>query len=97
MQDLIGMITTLRRPRLLNEAAQYGARRYCRGAMLARLLGVQDPPRHGVAILRLLELEDEANTLRRENAPDYAARHHLDLMIALLGEARLMAAGPSTV
>lgn len=97
MHDLIGMITTRRRPRLLNTAAQHGARGYCRGALLRRLLATSDLPRHAEALIKLLEIEHDVDQNRRAHAPDYSARHHLELMIAILGEAKLLYAGPNPV
>lgn len=88
MHDLVSMITALRRPRILNTAAQHGARQYRRSALRTLLPGPL--PRSGDAILQLLALERELDETRRACAADYSPKRHLTVMIALLGEARLM-------
>ena len=57
MQDLMTMITTLRRPRLLTRAAKIGARDYDRDRHLQRILGYGAMPGSGAALIRLIEME----------------------------------------
>lgn len=73
--------------------ARHGALSYRRGGMLRKLLGTNDLPRHAEALIRLLELEHDLDQNRRAQSPDYSARHHLELMIAILGEAKLLHGG----
>lgn len=89
MQDLMTMITTLRRPRLLARAAKIGAQDYNRDRHLQRILGYGTLPGPGSALIRLLELEKEINTLRTEEDAAYSLVRHMDVLIALLGEAQL--------
>ncbi len=89
MQDLMTMITTLRRPRLLARAAKFGAQDYNRDRHLQRILGYGGLPGNGAALTRLMDMEREQNTLRKEEDADYSLVRHLDLLIALLGEAQL--------
>ncbi len=89
MQDLMTMITTLRRPRLLARAAKHGAQDYNRDRHLQRILGYGSLPGTGAALMRLLELEREVNEQRKEEDAAYSLVRHLDLLIALLGEAQL--------
>ncbi|WP_170505104.1 MULTISPECIES: DUF6477 family protein [Ruegeria] len=92
MQDLMTMITTLRRPRLLARAAKHGAQDYDRDRHLQRILGYGSLPGTGAALMRLMEMEREVNTQRVEEDAAYSLVRHLDLLIALLGEAQLFQA-----
>ncbi len=89
MQDLMTMITTLRRPRLLARAAKFGAQDYDRERHLQRILGYGALPGTGAALVRLMEMEREVNAQRLEEDAAYSLVRHLDLLIALLGEAQL--------
>lgn len=89
MQDLTSMITSLRRPRLLARAAKLGARDYDRNRHLQRVLGFGALPGSGAALIRLMELERQMEDRRRINDPAYSLVRHLDLLIALAGEAQL--------
>lgn len=89
MQDLMTMITTLRRPRLLTRAAKLGVQDYNRDRHLQRILGYGSLPSTGAALMRLMDLEREVNTQRKDEDAAYSSVRHLDLLIALLGEAQL--------
>ncbi|NOD33640.1 MULTISPECIES: DUF6477 family protein [unclassified Ruegeria] len=89
MQDLMTMITTLRRPRMLTRAAKFGAQDYNRDRHLQRILGYGSLPGSGQALLRLIEMEKEVNAQRKDDDAAYSLVRHLDLLIALLGEAQL--------
>ncbi|MDA7964501.1 DUF6477 family protein [Ruegeria sp.] len=96
MQDLMSMITTLRRPRLLTRAAKIGAQDYDRDRHLQRILGYGALPGPGAALMRLMEMERDVNTQRQEDDAAYSLVRHLDLMIALIGEAQLYQASRAT-
>lgn len=89
MQDLMTMITALRRPRLLVRAAKHGAQDYDRERYLQRLLGYGSLPGTGAALIRLMEMERDVNAQRLAEDAAYSLVSHLDLLIALLGEAQL--------
>lgn len=89
MQDLMSMITTLRRPRLLTRTARIGAQDYDRDRHLQRILGFGTIPGSGAALIRLLEIERDANDLREQDDAAYSLVRHLDVLIALIGEAQL--------
>ena len=89
MQDLMTMITALRRPRMLARAAKHGARDYDRDRHLQRILGYGTLPSTGPALMRLMEMEREMNDQRTAEDAAYSLVRHLDLLIALLGEAQL--------
>jgi hypothetical protein len=90
MQDLISMMNALRRPRLLIRAARIGADEYNRERHLQRLLGYGVLPRNGPAMMALMELERGMDDLRREGDAAYSLPRHLDLLIAMIGEARIL-------
>jgi len=92
MLDILGMVGTLQRPRLLVRAARFGVDDYSRNAMLPRVLHLVALPRSGDAILRLLDIEAEMNDLRLLEAADYSIARHVEVLIALMGEARLLRA-----
>ena len=92
MQDLLSMISALKRPRLLVGAARFGVDTYDRDACLPRLLHCAAAPRPGKAILALLELEAAHNDRRKGRLGDYAAAQHVAVLIALMGEARVLRA-----
>lgn len=96
MQDLLTMLKNLHRPKLLMRAARIGATDYRRSAHLPRLLGYGQLPRHSAAILKLIELEDELNALRKSGESAYNLIRHIDVLIAIVGEARILRASQPT-
>nr|WP_321253248.1 DUF6477 family protein [uncultured Ruegeria sp.] len=89
MQDLMTMITTLRRPRLLTRAAKFGAQEYNRDRHLQRILGYGSLPGTGSALVRLMDMEKEIEAQRQSDDAAYSLVRHLDLLIAISGEAQL--------
>ena len=102
--SLMETISRTRRPRLLLRAARIGTLEYRRETDLRRVLRLPAAPAPGAATVRaLIELEASLESLRtRPNHtvgdPGRAARH-VEVMIALMSEARLMAEAvePSTL
>lgn len=94
MQDLFSRVRLLRRPRILARAARLGAQSYCRQRDLRRVLGHWLLPKPAVAALRLLELEQDLNTARKADDPGYSMIRHVDVLIALVGEAACLG-GPA--
>ena len=92
MQDILSMLNALRRPRLLMRAARIGAEDYRRNAHLPRLLGYGQMPRHGAALMRLVEIESDLNDQRLSEDSAYSLLRHIDVLIAIVGEARIMRA-----
>lgn len=92
MNDSLTMLESLRRPRLLIQTARIGSATYKRERDLARLLKSTRLPGPREAILRLLEQEDQMNENRREGNAQYSVSRHVDVMIALLGEALIIKA-----
>ncbi|MEO0744511.1 MAG: DUF6477 family protein [Pseudomonadota bacterium] len=96
MQDVLTMLQCLHRPRLLMRAARIGAEDYRRAAHLPRLLGYGNLPRHTQALMRLMEIESELNAQRLEDESAYNLLRHIDILIAIVGEARIMQAAQPT-
>lgn len=92
MKDILEILNDLRRPRLLLRAARLGADEYSRNQHLKRHLGYGAFPRSGPALMRLLELESDINDKRRTSDASYSLVKHVDVLIAVLGEARLLRA-----
>ncbi len=92
MQDLLSMIATRHRPPLLVRAARHGVDDYDRATRLPRLLARPAAPRVGEAIVLLLEREADLEARRVARAADYVIARHVDVLTALMGEARLLRA-----
>ncbi|WGW03133.1 DUF6477 family protein [Tropicibacter oceani] len=89
MKDILGLLNDLRRPRLLIRAARIGAQDY-RRAHLHRLLGYGTLPRPGAALMKLIELETDLDDRRRSDDAGYSVSRHVELLVAMMGEARLL-------
>ncbi|MEM9576810.1 MAG: DUF6477 family protein [Pseudomonadota bacterium] len=92
MQDILSMLHALRRPTLLMRAARIGAEDYSRATHLPRLLGYGVLPRHGAALMRLMEVEAAMNEQRKSGDTSYSLVKHVDVLIAMVGEARILRA-----
>jgi hypothetical protein len=86
-------LSNLRRPRLLIRAARFGLADYRRERELRRLLS---PPLPGpaAALSQLLDAERQLEEGRRAGEAGYNLTRHVALLIALMGEARLLPEGP---
>lgn len=91
MQDLMSMLNSLRRPRLLIRTARIGARDYVRDRHLRRILGYGALPRSAEAVMKLMEIERGLDDQRRADDAGYSLTRHLDVLIAMMGEAQLLA------
>ena len=97
MKDIISMRHTIKRPRLLMRAARIGSQDYRRSVHLPRLLGYGQLPRHGPALMKLVEIEDDLNTQRKDKDSAYSLLRHIDIMIAIVGEAHILRTTQSSV
>ncbi len=95
MHDIRTRLGQLRRPPLMVRAARIGAERYDRARVLPLLLGLQPPPAPAPALRRLIEIEADAEHARMTRAADYSAARHVTVLIAVMGEARLLADAPT--
>lgn len=90
MNHILTMLDQLRRPRLLIQAARIGAVEYRRDLHLRRHLGPGPLPRSGESLMRLIEKEAQLNAQRRDGDAGYSIAEHVEVLIAMMGEARLM-------
>lgn len=90
MTDPMTLFAAIRRPRLMIRAARLGLSDYRRDRDLRRLLGMAGaaPDR---AFRALLEAEEQAEITRISGDAGYSIARHVDLLIALMAEARLLA------
>lgn len=95
MQDIYTRLSTLSRPRLLISAARHGLAEYDRNRHLQKLLQCASLPGPGEAVIRLMELEANHNDARKSGEGAYAVARHVDVLIALMGEASLLR--PATI
>ncbi len=91
MTDLISLVNALRRPRLLLRAAAHGLADYNRERMLKRLTRKPSVPGPKTAVLSLLSVEETLETARVSGDASYNVSRHVEVLIALLAEARLLA------
>lgn len=92
MKDVLGLLNDLKRPRLLIQAARIGVDDYRRETHLRHHLGYGRLPKHGAALMQLVEKESVMNSHRRSGDAGYSIAHHVDILIAIMGEARLLRA-----
>lgn len=88
MQDIHSLLASLHRPRTLMRAARIGAQDYRRAAHLPRLLGYGALPRHADALMRLIDAGSAMESERTDADPCYNVVRHVDVLIAIVGEAR---------
>jgi hypothetical protein len=81
--DLTRDLHGLRRPRMLLAAAVRGLALYRRERDLPRVIDADQP-----ALAALLAAEGALDAARRAGQGGYSVRHHLEVLIALLAEAR---------
>jgi Family of unknown function (DUF6477) len=88
MTDIRMMLANLRRPRLLMRAARFGLGDYRRERDLGRIVDSVASPDQTVP--RLLSVEKRLEATRLAGDASYSAARHIDVLIALLAEARLL-------
>ncbi|MDP1669466.1 DUF6477 family protein [Phaeovulum sp.] len=91
MNDFTRQLADLRRPRLLIRAARLGLGAYNRTRDLRRLVHVQDTPTPERALKALILAEAELEEIRCAGAAHYSLARHVEVLIALLAESRLLA------
>lgn len=87
-------LADLRRPGLLMRAARYGLAHYRRGRQVKRLLAGET--RLDCTVSRLFEAEASLEETRRRGDAAYSIAAHIEVLVALLAESRLLAATPRT-
>jgi Family of unknown function (DUF6477) len=85
MHDIISVLETIRRPRLLMQAAKHALAAYQRNRDLRRLIGVETSPAQAVA--KLISVEERVEQTRLSGEADYSPADHIELLAALIAEA----------
>lgn len=96
MKDVLSLIQTLSRPRLLIRAARHGLEDYSRDRTLQRLIGATPGASPSDVLPRLVEVEATMERARKDDDGSYSVSRHVDLLIALIAEARLLPKPPQT-
>jgi Family of unknown function (DUF6477) len=89
MPDLLSAVARLRRPKLLVRAACHGLADYSRRRDLGRVMRVLDPPAPERALAALLAEEERIEETRRAGDASYSTIRHIEVLIAMMAEARL--------
>ncbi|GHC44307.1 DUF6477 family protein [Neogemmobacter tilapiae] len=90
MTDLHKILETLRRPGLLMRAARFGLPDYRRDRDLRRLLPGQANTSPEKLVPRLLSEEEILEQSRQSGDLSYSISRHIEVLIALISEARLL-------
>lgn len=96
MQDVLTLISSLKRPTLLVRTARHGLQDYDRIVHLRRLLKTETLPGPGQAIIKLLELEAMLNAQRKEKRAEYSVARHIEVLVALMCEASILKASKAS-
>lgn len=90
MNDFSAILKDLRRPSLLIRAARHGLTEYRRDRDLKRLMrmGALPSPERALRVLLVEEAEIEGN--RQNGSACYSVARHIEVLIALMAEARLI-------
>ncbi|RPE71381.1 hypothetical protein EDD53_0499 [Pacificibacter maritimus] len=97
MTDINTLLATLRRPRLLIRAARFGVNDYNRSRDLKRVMGSAANLQSSKVIDDLIEKEAAFETTRKNGDAAYNVVRHVEILIALMAEARLLPRGPQSV
>jgi len=89
MKDIMSQISQLKRPNLLVRAARFGIDDYCRTRHLPRFIDKSPLPTPGQALVGLLDYEKAMNADRIAANGSYDAPRHIQLLVAIMAEARL--------
>lgn len=90
MTDLIARLASIHRPRLLIKAARLGVSDYNRTRDLKRLTHSSQMPNPVRAVTSLIAEEARLDDIRRSGDANYRVSRHVEVLIALLAEARLL-------
>lgn len=90
MADPIPLVQSLRRPRLLLQAARHGLSDYNRDRVLRRITRAASLPCPQGAVASLLTVEAQLEQARRTEDAGYSVARHVEVLIALLAETLLL-------
>ena len=94
MSDPNTLLSQIKRPSMLIRAAKFGLRDYARDRDLKRILRTDRFAAPARTLSRLVEEEAQINENRTKGDAAYSVSRHIEVLIALMAEARLI---PRTV
>ena len=97
MKDIMSAVRSLSRPRLLISAARHGQQDYSRDRTLSRLVGALPGAKPQDVLPKLVEVEAIMEQARKEDDGSYSVARHVELLIALIAEFRLLPKQPKPV
>ncbi|MCK8462266.1 DUF6477 family protein [Aliiroseovarius sp. S1339] len=97
MTDAFTCFKALRRPRLLVRAARFGLVDYNRDRDLKKLMKTAATPSPANAVNELLQEEARLEDTRKTGDASYSIAYHVEILIALMSEVRLLPHGPREV
>jgi hypothetical protein len=90
MTDFRTLLADMRRPRLLIRAARFGVADYRRDRDLHRLINASPRATPEAALPQLFSAEEQLEETRRAGDAAYSVSRHIELLIAMIAEARLL-------
>lgn len=97
MKDIMQVLGALRRPRLLIRAARFGTADYNRNRDLKRLIREPTLPTPVRAVNSLMAEEARLEETRTAGDVSYSVSRHVEVLIALMAEARLLPTIPRSI
>lgn len=88
MSEYRKLLAAMRRPPILMQAVRHGLAHYRRGPVLKRLAGGETLPAR--ALPRLLAHEARLEESRVRGGADYSPMRHVEVLVALVAETRLL-------
>lgn len=93
MTDVMGILTNLRRPRLLVRAARHELQDYDRKRDLKRIAGSAPSNSSAALIAHLVDQEEQLETTRQSGCATYSIAKHIEILVALMYESKLLPRG----
>ncbi len=90
LTDVTTALAALRRPRLLIRAAKFGLMDYNRERDLKRVMKTTATPSPARAVDGLIAREAQLEATRKAGEASYSVARHVEVLIALMAEARLL-------
>ena len=94
MTNITQILSNLHRPRLLVRAARFGLPDYNRNRDLKRVMKFGTTPTPLRAVKCLMAEEAALEETRKTGGNDYRVGRHVEVLIALMAEARLLPQAP---
>ncbi len=90
MTDFVKLLSNVRRPRLLIRAARFGVQDYDRARDLKRVMKSSTAPSPARALNCLMTEEARLEEIRKTGDATYSVARHVEVLIALMAEVRLL-------